>query len=270
MLADTAFHGTSILMTATAHSVSLLLGSLLAALVGCGGSSPEDGPGGGGTAGAPGQCDASVLEAALAAECLQKYECGCENTPSLEACVDELGSAVQGLQLSALEEGLHLDCACVEMGLAAWAARDCRPQHEFAAGELFPCDECRRWVGDAVEGEPCAEELSLFDTCAQGLRCHQGTCVPSCEAVSGGSCGGCNLGFGCDEATGTCVPFGREGDPCGQRCDVGFFCDQATQTCTLGAAGGSSCEVRCRSDCDNEGVCEEPEAVVCGPTLPLF
>lgn len=33
---------------------------------------------------------------------------------------------------------------------------------------------------------------------------------------------------------------------------------------------GSSCETRCIADCDDDGAfCEEPEAVICGPAIPL-
>lgn|GEM_PF-2203291 len=214
-----------------------------------------------------GQCDFAAEEMRVAAHCQQQQDCGCGEFATVEECVDANIGAVDALNELALEAGLELDCECSATRRETWASRECQPQHEFALSELFRCDRCDRWVGDALEGDPCerVDPALDMDNCAQGLACHQGVCVPACDAVELDPCGGCHRGFSCDETTAECVPLGREGDPCESGCDFGFVCDDAVGTCTLGLPAGAACQSdECRSGDCVAGVCEESNAVICG------
>lgn len=72
-------------------------------------------------------------------------------------------------------------------------------------------------VGGACDARPCAAP----DYCGADQRCHEraGADRP-CEV----GLPSCRDGLVCDG--GTCVPLGREGDPCGAGCARGFYCDR--------------------------------------------
>lgn len=211
--------------------------------------------------------------------CKGLFDCACPERPfdDREECLGVLQQRGEDMASVAGSAGLVYDGACV--------SRLATVRHEIGCDvvEDAPrCIACKPYVGDGAQGQPC-DKLGVtvdLDTCAQGLRCVDRTCVPLCDAVPilgvGEPCrsgievfGTCEPGLHCDAETQRCEISPALGESCPDRtCAVEAWCDLAAEpdpTCAERLPSGEACflDEACESGRCEEGRCSELVPSVC-------
>lgn len=222
--------------------------------------------------------------AVAAAVCSAEHDCDClaPAWPDRETCVDSEILRLQDSAVIASDHDLSYDGACVGLRVKAYADAGC--DRDVA---LEPCAlSCKPYVGEAAEGEPC-ERLGItvaVDTCAQGLRCEGGVCVPSCALAhpleEGAPCaagieslGECTPTHYCTPDTERCAPRPRVGESCPDAvCEADAWCDRSSAdagsnagVCVARRAAGAACTVdtQCQSDRCVDDACTAVPASAC-------
>lgn len=218
--------------------------------------------------------------AVAAAVCSAEHGCDCPAPawPDEETCVAAEIQALEDAAAIAADHALAYDGECVARRVQAYDAFACEP--EVA---IEPCAlSCKAYVGGAAQGEAC-ERLGItvaVDTCAQGLSCEAGVCVPSCEheppLPQGAACaagieplGECEPELYCTPDTRRCAPRPVAGQPCPHdACAASSWCDRSAAdgpTCVAQSSAGAACSVdtQCESERCIEGTCAALPAAAC-------
>jgi hypothetical protein len=224
--------------------------------------------------------EADAPQAVAAAVCSAEHDCACPAPawPDRPTCVAAEVQALEDSSVIAAEHGLRYDGECVARRVQAYADAGCDRDVE-----LEPCAlACKPYVGDAERGEAC-ERLGItvdVDTCAQGLACSAGVCMPSCEMQAplpeGATCaagieslGECERTHYCASDTRQCVPRPEAGDACpDDACVDSAYCDRSDPDgprCTARRAAGAACsvDVQCQSERCVMDECAAPAASAC-------
>lgn len=227
----------------------------------------------------------SIAEAdapALVAEavCRAEHECGCRQPawPDRDTCMEAEVQALEDAAAIAATHDLVYDGECVARRVDAYDDAACAPEVP-----LDPCAlACKAYVGTVDVGAAC-ERLGItvdVDTCAQGLRCEAGSCVPRCDPApplaEGAVCakgiepvGVCEPALYCAPDTQRCAPRPAAGDPCpDDACLTSSYCDRAdpaAPVCRARVPEGDAClvDTQCESDHCDEGGCAPLAAAAC-------
>lgn len=199
------------------------------------------------------------------AHCGSATACGCDFArPDADACVPELEVRWKARASEAQARGLRYDAACLAGITAEVEAYGC-----YWPGGASPlCDRfCAVFHGDAAEGDDCSGDDVLVSDCAQGLACHEGTCVSPCAGLGGrgegercgddlrGQFDDCADGLWCAWwTTGLCQRSAGPGESCSNaECATGLVCDWRNDVCVTARTEGQSCD---DADCAEGLSCE--------------
>lgn len=221
-------------------------------LTGCGPSQVEPPP--------PSTAEGRKVAKAL---CAAREVCGCSDArfTSTAQCESEIASIFD----AAVQDGLVLDSACLEVGLESEIVQEC-PTWPWRPEDL-PCAILR---GTKEQGQPCKsystlQPLSVSD-CNEGLFCYDGTCqaelppipakLPGDLCTKDAGCGAVDLYCGQDQ---TCHSLRTSGQSCDDylACGNGLYCEGlgagTTGICAPRVETGGACNPK------DWGGCESPD-----------
>ncbi len=195
----------------------------------------------------------AICKAALAAP----------GTSITQGMLANCASAVNGTTLCSLN-----DIAACKPGPGSLAdGTACGSDAQCASGDCkttttngLSCGTC---VKTAKEGEAC-NVAPTNTACATDLRCDKNVCVKNVTIPPGGTCSftgspgsNCAAGTACNapptpNATGTCAPIPKEGQPCTTTCDTNLVCSNSV--CIARVDVGAACTTN--SQCKNGLYCD--------------
>lgn len=217
--------------------------AVLAGLVGCDGS--RDGP------------RPEELRSLIELHCDQVQACGCATTLTASTCTETLSERWNERVSKGDARGLRYDAECF-----ATLVDDVERFQCYQPGGPTPlcASFCAIYHGEVELGDACQAVDAHVSDCAQGLLCHEGSCVEPCTVLGGrlegercadpnafGNFDDCAQGLSCAWDPGTCERLATEGQSCFDRqCAEGLYCDWQTERCAAAAAEGERCdEVEC-------------------------
>lgn len=215
-----------------------------------------------------GACDVSrvgpsreELRSLIDTHCERVQACRCETPITAESCDEEITDRWNRRVRLGDARGLQYDAECFSTIVADLERDAC-----YTPGGSNPlcASFCAVYHGDKQLEESCEAVDELVSDCAQGLLCHEGTCVEPCTVLGGRQQGepcvdpelgtgffdDCAQGLACSWETGTCIPLATEGQSCADtQCSEDLYCNWQSGTCVRGLAEGEICDdAECAAD----------------------